>query len=160
MLKNIFNSGKTIIDYLNDHQSKLELYLPTVVLTVLHPGMFNIWLKKIAGRHFNCWVEFRCVSNSVKRSKAADKNDQIFRSKMLLALKPKWMPQLLFSTRTPPVQILSIIKPNIHVLKGVTITLQELPEYQTVVSNGGEVKCVSFVDGYSSSAMIQKIAKS
>ena len=73
---------------------------------------------------------------------------------MLLALKP--VDAVVIFEEDTPISVLSIVKPNVHV-KGGDYKAEDLPEYETVVSNGGQVKCVSFVEGYSSSEIIAKI---
>ena len=93
---------------------------------------------------------------SVSRLKGKNRpiNDQDFRSQMLLALKP--VDAVVIFEEDTPISVLSIVKPNVHV-KGGDYKAEDLPEYETVVSNGGQVKCVSFVEGYSSSEIIAKI---
>ena len=94
------------------------------------------------------------VSVTQLKGKNRPINDQDFRSKMLLALKP--VDAVVIFEEDTPISVLSIVKPNVHV-KGGDYKAEDLPEYETVVSNGGQVKCVSFVEGYSSSEIIAKI---
>lgn len=55
-----------------------------------------------------------------------------------------------------PIEILSIIKPDIHV-KGGDYIAEEMPEYKTVTGYGGKVKILPFVAGKSSTNIINKI---
>lgn len=93
---------------------------------------------------------------SVKKIKGSDRpiNDQLFRATMLLGLKPVDV-VVIFDEETP-VKILSIIKPSIHV-KGGDYNVKTLPEYPTVIENGGTVKSLSFLDGYSSTNIIKRL---
>ncbi|MCB1188980.1 MAG: D-glycero-beta-D-manno-heptose 1-phosphate adenylyltransferase [Leptospiraceae bacterium] len=61
----------------------------------------------------------------------------------------------IFSEDTP-IRLLSLIKPNIHV-KGGDYVAEKLPEYKTVDKYGGTVKIIPYVEGKSSSGIIQKI---
>lgn len=93
---------------------------------------------------------------SVRQIKGNDRpiNDEKFRAEMLIGLKP--VDAVVLFDEDTPIQIISIIKPAIHV-KGGDYSITKLPEYETVVSNGGEVKLLSFLDGYSSTNIINKL---
>ena len=93
---------------------------------------------------------------SVRQIKGNDRpiNDEKFRAEMLIGLKP--VDAVVLFDEDTPIQIISIIKPAIHV-KGGDYNITKLPEYETVVSNGGEVKLLSFLDGYSSTNIINKL---
>ena len=73
---------------------------------------------------------------------------------MLIGLKP--VDAVVIFDEDTPIKIISIIKPAVHV-KGGDYIIAKLPEYETVVTNGGEVKLLSFLDGYSSTSIINKI---
>jgi rfaE bifunctional protein nucleotidyltransferase chain/domain len=83
-------------------------------------------------------------------------NNQDFRSRLLVALKP--VDAVVIFDEPTPMAIIGAIKPAVHV-KGGDYTPESLPEYDTVVANGGRVECLSFIDGYSTSAIIQKIIR-
>ena len=61
----------------------------------------------------------------------------------------------IFSQNTPN-ELLSIVRPHLHV-KGGDYVAEELPEYDTVVKNGGKVQVLSFLPGKSSTSVIEKI---
>ena len=71
-----------------------------------------------------------------------------------MSLKP--VDAVVIFNENTPIQIISIIKPAIHV-KGGDYKITDLPEYETVVSNGGRVELLSFLDGYSSTNIINKL---
>ncbi len=83
-------------------------------------------------------------------------NNHDFRSRMLVALKA--VDAVVIFDEPTPMAIIGAIKPAVHV-KGGDYTPESLPEYDTVVANGGRVECLSFIDGYSTSAIIQKIIR-
>ena len=64
---------------------------------------------------------------------------------------------IMFEEQTPDNLIKQII-PDILV-KGGDYKLEDIAGYQTVTENGGQVKTLSFYDGYSSSNYINKIKK-
>ncbi len=62
---------------------------------------------------------------------------------------------VIFDEDTPN-QLIADLRPNIHV-KGGDYVASQLPEYPIVTSYGGEVKILSFVEGYSTSQLIGRI---
>ena len=94
--------------------------------------------------------------DSVRRLKG-DKRPivpQFDRSAMLSALEVVDM-VVIFEDATP-INLISSLKPHIHV-KGGDYVASELPEYPIVTSYGGEVKILSFIDGHSTSGLIDRI---
>ena len=93
---------------------------------------------------------------SVKQIKGQDRpiNTQDFRAKMLLGLKP--VDAVVIFNEDTPVKLISMIKPAIHV-KGGDYKVTELPEHDTVIANGGEVTCLSFIEGYSTTDIINRL---
>jgi len=61
--------------------------------------------------------------------------------------------------QSTPIELLSLVKPDIHV-KGGDYVKEDLPEYQTVVENGGKIEILQFIAGKSTSGIIQKIQNS
>lgn len=57
-----------------------------------------------------------------------------------------------------PVNLIKEIVPNILV-KGGDYNIEDIVGYQTVIQNGGQVKSLSFYDGYSTTNYINKINK-
>lgn len=55
-----------------------------------------------------------------------------------------------------PINLINVIKPDIHV-KGGDYKVEELPEYQVVRKYGGKIKIIDFINGYSTSNIINKI---
>ena len=63
----------------------------------------------------------------------------------------------MFEEQTPENLIKDIV-PDILV-KGGDYNIEDIVGYQTVIQNGGQVKTLSFYDGYSSTNYINKIKK-
>ena len=151
-MNHIYNRD-TISTYLSENKSK-RIVFTNGCFDILHPG-HSQYLSD--AKSFGDILIVGLNSDaSVSRLKGKNRpiNDQVFRSQMLLALKP--VDAVVIFEEDTPISILSIVKPNVHV-KGGDYKPEDLPEYETVVSNGGQVKCVSFVEGYSSSEIIAKI---
>ncbi len=55
-----------------------------------------------------------------------------------------------------PVELLTIIKPNIHV-KGGDYNLNNLPEASVVTAHGGTIKFIDLVSGKSSTGLLDKL---
>ena len=148
-MNHIYNRD-TISHYLSEN-SQRELFLRLATL------IFTSWAYQYLSdaKSFGD-ILIVGLNSSVSRLKGKNRpiNDQDFRSQMLLALKP--VDAVVIFEEDTPISVLSIVKPNVHV-KGGDYKAEDLPEYETVVSNGGQVKCVSFVEGYSSSEIIAKI---
>tara|TARA_B000000609_G_C24170560_1_gene350038 strand:+ start:1162 stop:1626 length:465 start_codon:yes stop_codon:yes gene_type:complete len=95
---------------------------------------------------------------SVKKLKGNNRPINSFedRAKLLAALKSVDL-VIMFEEQTPENLIKEII-PDVLV-KGGDYDIEEIVGYQTVIDNGGQVKTLSFYDGYSSTNYIDKINK-
>ena len=95
---------------------------------------------------------------SVKKLKGNNRPINSFedRAKLLAALKSVDL-VIMFEEQTPENLIKEII-PDVLV-KGGDYNIEEIVGYQTVIDNGGQVKTLSFYDGYSSTNYIDKINK-
>ncbi len=152
-MPNIFNSD-SIRTFLNINQSK------TIVFTngcfdILHPGHLH-YLNE-AKELGDVLIIGLNSDASVKKLKGPRRpiNDEIFRATMLLGLQS--VDAVVIFDEDTPINIISIIKPAIHV-KGGDYNIKELPEYSVVKEHGGRVQCLSFIEGYSSTDIINKLA--
>ena len=96
--------------------------------------------------------------SSVKELKGEDRPINSFedRATLLSAIKPVDL-VIMFEEQTPENLIKDIV-PDILV-KGGDYNIEDIVGYQTVMQNGGQVKTLSFYDGYSSTNYINKIKK-
>lgn len=151
-MNNIFNI-RSIQTYLNSIENK-KIVFTNGCFDLLHPGHSHYLTEaKALG---DVLIVGLNSDESVKQIKGNDRpiNNEDFRSKMLMSLKP--VDAVVIFNENTPIQIISIIKPAIHV-KGGDYKITDLPEYETVVSNGGRVELLSFLDGYSSTNIINKL---
>ena len=95
---------------------------------------------------------------SVRRLKGKDRpiNSEKDRAEMLCGLESVDY-TVLFEEDTP-VSLLEELKPSIHV-KGGDYKKEDLPETEIVEKHGGEVRILSFVEGKSTTNIVNKIQK-
>jgi len=93
---------------------------------------------------------------SVKRLKGEDRpiNDEYNRAALLAALF--FVDAVILFSDDTPRELISNLLPDILV-KGADYTVDNIAGAKEVLANGGEVKTISLVDGYSSTSIIQKI---
>lgn len=97
---------------------------------------------------------------SVKRLKGSSRPlvNENERAEVLAALE--CIDYVTIFTEDTPEAILSIIKPDIHV-KGGDYSIEQMPEADVVMQNGGKIELISFSDintvGHSTSSLIEKM---
>jgi rfaE bifunctional protein nucleotidyltransferase chain/domain len=96
--------------------------------------------------------------SSVKRIKGDDRpvNDQNSRAAILAALF--FVDGIILFEQDTPLNLISALLPDILV-KGADYAVENIVGAREVIANGGEVKTINFVEGYSSTSIIQKIRK-
>jgi rfaE bifunctional protein nucleotidyltransferase chain/domain len=96
--------------------------------------------------------------SSVKRIKGDDRpvNDQDSRAALLAALF--FVDAVVLFDEDTPLNLISVLLPDILV-KGADYAVENIVGAKEVLANGGEVKTIDFVEGYSSTSIIQKIRK-
>jgi D-glycero-beta-D-manno-heptose 1-phosphate adenylyltransferase len=96
--------------------------------------------------------------NSVKRIKGDDRpvNDQDSRAALLAALF--FVDAIVLFEEDTPLNLINTLLPDILV-KGADYAIENIVGAKEVLANGGEVKTIDFVEGYSSTSIIQKIRK-
>jgi rfaE bifunctional protein nucleotidyltransferase chain/domain len=96
------------------------------------------------------------ADSSVKRIKGEDRpvNDQSSRAAILAALF--FVDAIIVFEEDTPQNLISALLPDILV-KGADYAIENIVGAKEVIANGGEVKTIDFVEGYSSTSIIQKI---
>lgn len=96
--------------------------------------------------------------SSVKRIKGDDRpvNDQNSRAALLAALF--FVDGIVLFDEDTPINLISNLLPDILV-KGADYAVENIIGAKEVIANGGEVKTIDFVEGYSSTSIIEKIRK-
>lgn len=95
---------------------------------------------------------------SIKRLKGEGRpvNDGIARATVISALE--FVDLVIFFDEDTPYNIISHIMPNILV-KGADYQTKDIVGYDLVTQNGGEVVTLEFVDGFSTTSVLNKIQK-
>ena len=94
--------------------------------------------------------------NSVKRIKGKDRpvNDQNSRAAVLAALF--FVDAIVVFEEDTPINVITTLMPDILV-KGADYSIENIVGAKEVMADGGEVKTIDFVEGYSSTSIIKKI---
>ena len=96
------------------------------------------------------------ADSSVKRIKGDDRpvNDQNSRAALLAALF--FVDAVTIFDEDTPKNLITTLLPDILV-KGADYSVENIVGAKEVMANGGEVKTITFVEGYSSTSIINKI---
>jgi len=93
---------------------------------------------------------------SVKRLKGESRpvNDQNNRAALLAALF--FVDAVILFEEDTPRELIILLMPDV-LIKGADYTIENIAGAKEVLANGGEVKTISLVEGYSSTSIINKI---
>lgn len=121
---------------------------------ILHTG--HLTYLKEAKKYGDILIVGVNSNDSVKRLKGSTRpiNDVNDRAEMLCGLKP--VDYAVIFEEDTPCEILELLKPTIHI-KGGDYTKESLPETKIVEKNGGSVVILGFVEGKSTTNIINKI---
>ncbi len=94
--------------------------------------------------------------SSVKQIKGPDRpiNNEQDRAEILCALS--CVDYVVLFDESTPQNLLCEIKPDVHT-KGADYTIETLPEAKSIMENGGRIEFISFVEGKSTTNVINKI---
>ena len=94
--------------------------------------------------------------SSVKRIKGESRpiNDQNSRAALLASFF--FVDAVVLFEEDTPLNLISTLLPDV-LIKGADYSIENIVGAKEVIANGGEVKTITFVDGYSSTSIIQKI---
>ena len=96
--------------------------------------------------------------SSVKELKGEDRPINSFEDRATLLSAIESVDSVIMFEEQTPENLIKDIVPDILV-KGGDYNIEDIVGYQTVIQNGGQVKTLSFYDGYSSTNYINKINK-
>jgi len=96
--------------------------------------------------------------SSVKRIKGEDRpvNDQNSRAALLAAFF--FVDAVVIFEEDTPLVLITTLLPDV-LIKGADYTVENIIGAKEVIASGGEVKTITFVEGYSSTSIIQKIRR-
>ncbi len=98
------------------------------------------------------------ADSSVKRLKGPERpvNDQNTRAAILSALF--FVDAVVVFEEDTPINLIKTLLPDVLV-KGADYSIENIVGAKEVIENGGEVKTINFVEGYSSTSIIERIKK-
>ena len=96
--------------------------------------------------------------SSVKELKGEDRPINSFEDRATLLSAIESVDSVILFEEQTPENLIKDIVPDI-IVKGGDYNIEDIVGYQTVMQNGGQVKTLSFYDGYSSTNYINKIKK-
>jgi rfaE bifunctional protein nucleotidyltransferase chain/domain len=143
----------TVKSWQND---KLKVVFTNGVFDLVHIGHIT-YLAKAAELGHKLVIGLNSDS-SVKRIKGPERpiNDQDNRAALLAALF--FVDAVVVFDEDTPLNLITSLLPDILV-KGADYSVENIVGAREVIANGGEVKTINFVEGYSSTNIIQKIRK-
>jgi rfaE bifunctional protein nucleotidyltransferase chain/domain len=96
------------------------------------------------------------ADSSVRRIKGENRpvNDQNSRAAILAALF--FVDAIVVFEEDTPLNVISSLLPD-YLVKGADYSVENIVGAKEVIANGGEVKTINFVEGYSSTSIINKI---
>lgn len=95
---------------------------------------------------------------SVKRLKGEERPVQDERSRALILASLRFVNAVVLFDQDTPYDLIKLVKPDVLV-KGSDYQAEDIVGYDVVMENGGEVITVDFLDGFSTSGLINRIKK-
>lgn len=146
---------------LDDLLKKLKQEGKTVVTTngcfdILHVGHVR-YLEK-AKSFGDILIVALNSDKSVKSIKGESRpiNNELDRAEVLSGLKS--VDYVVLFDEDSPIDLLLQIKPDVHT-KGADYTIESLPEAKGIMEAGGRIEFISFVEGKSTTSIIEKMRK-
>ena len=146
---------------LNDLLKKLKQDGQTIVTTngcfdILHVGHVR-YLEK-AKSFGDVLIVALNSDKSVKSIKGESRpiNNENDRAEVLSGLKS--VDYVVLFDEDSPIDLLLQIKPDVHT-KGADYTIESLPEAKGIMAAGGRIEFISFVEGKSTTSIIEKMRK-
>lgn len=124
------------------------------VFDILHKG--HILYLSAAASLGDCLVIGLNSDDSVKRLKGNDRPLQDEESRALILASLLFVDYVIVFTEDTPHNLIDKVKPDLLV-KGGDYKAEEIVGYDLVTARGGEVRIIEFVEGQSSSRIINKL---
>jgi D-glycero-beta-D-manno-heptose 1-phosphate adenylyltransferase len=126
------------------------------VFDILHEG--HIASLSEAASYGNILIVGVNADASVKRLKGESRPVNAEQSRALLLASLLMTDAVIIFSDNTPINLITTILPDILV-KGGDYTLEQIVGAKEVIANGGEVKIVPFVEGFSTTGIIEKMRK-
>ena len=96
---------------------------------------------------------------SIKRIKGSSRPIKDEQSRAALLAGMTYVDAVVLFDEETPLGLISMVLPD-HLVKGGDYTIKDIVGHEIVLNNKGKVFTIDFVDGYSSSALIEKVKTS
>lgn len=145
-------SAKELVESWKKNGSKVVF--TNGVFDLIHIGHIT-YLSKAAEQGDKLIIGLNADS-SVKRIKGESRpiNDQNSRATLLASFF--FVDAVIIFEEDTPLNLISALLPDI-LIKGADYSIENIVGAKEVMANGGEVKTITFVDGYSSTSIINRI---
>jgi rfaE bifunctional protein nucleotidyltransferase chain/domain len=154
-LLNKINDLPTLINKIGDWKSEgKKIVFTNGVFDLLHLGHIT-YMSKAAELGDKLIIGLNADA-SVKRLKGESRpvNDQNNRAALLAALF--FVDAVILFEEDTPRELITQLMPDV-LIKGADYEIENIEGAKEVIANGGEVKTISLVEGYSSTSIINKI---
>ena len=148
---------ESISGLLNEwHKKNLKVVFTNGCFDILHLGHVD-YLEKASALGHRMVLGLN-TDNSVKRLKGPERpvNNEYARARILAALE--FVHAVILFDEETPYELIGIVKPDILV-KGNDYTPDKIIGSDIVLANGGVVKTIPLVEGYSTTGIISKLKK-
>jgi len=95
---------------------------------------------------------------SVSRLKGTDRPVQDEDARAIILAAMEFVDYVIYFDEDTPYELINIVKPN-YLIKGSDYKPEDIVGFDILKKYGGEVKTIDFVEGYSTSKIIDKIRK-
>ncbi len=124
---------------------------------ILHLGHID-YLEKAAQQGDRLVVAVN-TDASVRRLKGDTRplNNEYARCRLLTALA--FTDAIVLFSEDTPLTLIEMLKPNV-LIKGADYSVEQIVGAEVVMANGGEVRTIELVEGYSTTGLVEKIKNS
>lgn len=124
---------------------------------ILHQGHID-YLSKAADLGDKLIIGLNTDSSIKMQQKGPERPIQDENSRAILLAALGFTDAIVFFSEETPLSLIKLIKPDVLV-KGSDYTVENIVGSDMVLKNGGEVKTIDFLKGFSTSKIVEKIKK-
>jgi glycerol-3-phosphate cytidylyltransferase len=154
-VENIFKNSDALTEFVKGVKSQNKKIVSTNgCFDILHRG--HIYYLNETAKLGNVFIVGINSDKSVKALKGDNRPLQSEDDRAYILSSLKAVDAVYIFNEPTPCEFLEIVKPDIHT-KGGDYEIEKLPETKIVEKHGGKIKILKFIDGYSSSKIIEKL---
>lgn len=154
----ILNKIKTLVELKKIRAS----FIPTAEVVVFTNGCFDLLhtghihtlsAAKALGTKLIVGIN---ADSSIKRLKGTQRPIQNQNERMLIVAALSFVDYVVLFEEDTPINLIENLKPN-HLVKGGDYAIASIVGADFVLKNGGQVHCIPFLEGFSTTQTIQKM---